>query len=218
MGVYASNAMWELTLTQSWGAGGEKLMNKFYFVGGLLPIGAEDLTNAFKASGAYLSKINRLQGDYVRNVSIRTINLGNLSDFYETDLTGGGIGTGIELLPAFNALNFTYKLDTRGIHNGSKRISGIGEQYQSNGLITDGDFLAYMEAARAAFSTALPFGGSANYVPCVIKRIREEEVVDGRTVVSYRLPGVDETAEVGIVRTVLTSPHITHQGSRGNGR
>lgn len=210
--------LYELTLFQSWGAGGEPLLNKFYFEKNVLGSNAQALTEQFVALNSYLTKINRLQGDLVKNVRIRTINLGDLADFYEDDLTGAGTGTGLDLLPAYVCINFTYKVNTRAVQPGSKRIAGIGETYQTNGIITDSNMIAYMEDARAAFATALPFGGVAQYTPCVIKRVKTAVPDTVPQKYRYTLPTSTDTPTVGIVTTVLVNPKLSHQVSRGNGR
>jgi hypothetical protein len=207
----------QLTFVQRYGSGGEKLLTNWFFLKNLGATNAEQLYDEFTADGAYVEKINQLQAQQIKNDSIRIINLGDPTDFYEAPVADGG-NNGSACMPAYVALNFTKKLNTRAIRPGSVRIPGIDETYVANGVVNDATYIATIEDSRLAFSTALPFGGAASWQPIVVKRVKETTVVGGVSINTYRLPETDEEAIVGLVTACIVNNHVSHQVSRGNGR
>src|SRR6185436_9174776 len=67
--------------------------------------------------------MNDIQDNIMKNYSIDIINLGNPADFASVPWLGTGAIDG-QVLPPFNAINYTMKVNTRAVKKGSKRISG----------------------------------------------------------------------------------------------
>lgn len=213
----ALSDLWQLTLTQSYGAGGESMLTNFFFQRGIGATNAEALFNAFKAAGSYLPKINTVQASHVKNVSARVINLGDPSDFYEAELTGAGVGNA-DPLPAYAAYGFTLKLNTRAIRPGSRRLPGVVEDATTLGIVTSTVVVNGLNDLANAFKTALPFGGAASYVPVVVKRVEYDVPNTTPQRTAYRIPQGEDPVVVGNIVAVLVNLKVTHQVSRGNGR
>jgi hypothetical protein len=212
----AIDGIYELTLRQSWGSGGENLLNKFFFQKAGTGETAHKLAEAFDAASSWLSKINLIQESIVNNVDISVINLGDPTDFdvITASLTGGYSG---DALPPHSAVNFTLKLNTRVLRPGSKRFSGVPESVQVNGVITDSTYITALNGLRTIMETDLAGLTTDIYRPVVIKRV-PYTVALPTTHTAYRLPTTDEELSVGIVKAVVLNTRISHQTSRGNGR
>lgn len=208
--------IYQLTLTQSLGTGGERVQMGFYFAKGLGATDAAQLNTDFLADGAYLAHIHAVQSDFIKDVEIRTINLGDLADFDVRPLTGAG-ADGSDMLPPHNAVNFSLKLDTRAVRPGARRLVGLTEADQTQGRITLAAAITALNVIGNDWATALPFGGASSYIPVVVKRIKVVTTDDPpRTF--YRLPTTDGELVAAHVTAVLVNLKISHQVSRGNGR
>lgn len=209
-------AFYQLTLVQLMNT--EKLHNVFFYRTDAVGATAQNLGQAFEED--ILPLINDLQNVAVSNSLLRVINLGDLTDFWEKALTGAGLNTSSESLPAHDAINYTLRLNTRAVRPGSKRISGIPESAQSNGIITVGSYITQMNTLRTALYDTIAYNTTpaVAYQPVVIKRVKETETVNGQEKVTYRLPTPSETVEYGDVVSCLVNTKISHQISRGNGR
>jgi len=194
------------------------MSNVFFYHSEVSGVSASNLAGAF--SEDMMVKINDLQCDDVTNVLIRVLSLQDLADFHEAAMAGAGANTSSEPMPQHDALNFTLRVNTRAVKPGSKRISGIPESAQAGGFITVGSYITQMNALRTALYT--PVVGTSTptliYDPVVIKRIKEVETIDGKEVITYRLPGIGDEVVYGTVTTALINTRISHQTSRGNGR
>lgn len=210
--------VFQASIIQSDANTGEEIsMNLFY----------ESLTVEGSAFGLYtelqqedgvLESLNGLQSTRIRNERLRVLNLFSLSDFYEGSLSGAGVHAG-EMLPLFNAISFTKKVNTRAIRPGGLRVSGISEEASVGGLLTASGFPALLTAARGALALTINEDAVATYRPVVVKRVQYtiDEGLDSERQ-SYRLPANSGELVMGQVTTVLVNPRISHQVSRGNGR
>lgn len=210
--------VYELTHVERDDTTQERIMNKYFYRALTSGATAEQLSDGFQEPDGVLESVNNLQSTRINNVSLRVVNLFNLGDFFETDLTGEGIHAG-EMLPLFNAISFTFKVDTRAVRPGGKRIGGISEEASVGGLLTATGFPALMTEARVAFQNDISISGTPTFRPIVVKRV--PYVIDGgepteRT--GLRLPENSGELVYGNVTTVLVNPALSHQVSRGNGR
>lgn len=205
------NTTYMLTLRQTWDIGGKPMNNVFFYDHTAGSGDAQLLAETFEL--VQLPKINAMQWDGVRNISLDVVNLGDFGDFVSWPIEGTG-DTSTDSLPPASAINFTMKLNTRAVRKGSKRISGIPESVQSNGRVLDAGYLALMETFRLSLYAEL-VNDLDTFLPIVVKRVRE--AVPGTTPVqyTYRLPISDLELVIGEVVTATTTPIISHQVSRG---
>lgn len=172
---------------------------------------ATTLAVGFEAE--FLPFVLAVQVAYVQHVGISVINLGDLADFQDLPLLSNGTYSGDDHLPTFNAIGYTYKLDTRAVRGGSKRITGIAEPATTKDVITAASLLAAMESLRTAMFADMVLSADT-FRPVVIGRVREEVVGTVPQQYKYRLPRTDGELVWANVRNCLTSPTITSQVSR----
>jgi len=150
-------------------------------------------------------------------VRLDAVNLGDPTDF--ATLALGDTGNVVtQSSPFHTAINFTYKLNTRAVRPGSKRITGIPENVTTFNVITDVAYIASLELLRAELGFNLRSGGVDNWKPVVVKRIKYVPDPAHPTRFAYRLPETDLELVFGDVVAVLVDTRLSHQVSRGNGR
>jgi len=192
----------------------EEMMSNYFFNKTAGSGTAGDLAAAF--IDTFVPAISAFTVSAVINKLIRVINLGDLTDFVETvDVTAGALAD--QPLPIFSAVGYTLKLDTRAVRPGSKRISGLSENSGQGGVITDVATFALVNALRELMFAPLT-DGSSTWQQVVLKRVREDVVGTVPLQHTYRLPETDDELIFGSVVECLTSPNLSHQVSRGNGR
>ncbi len=156
--------------------------------------------------------VNAMQSSNVHNVSVDVINLGDLSDFVSLIVVGAGINEA-EPMPAFNAISFTVKPNTRAVRHGGKRIVGIPENSAVVDEITSAPILAAMEAYRIFLQSNFE-GDDDTWAPIIVKRVREEVPDTVPQAYTYRLPTTDAELVFGGVLVALSSKFVKHQTSR----
>jgi hypothetical protein len=161
---------------------------------------------------AYIPAINQIQGNQLVNISLDVINMGDPSDFESPAVSGNG-AYNEQCLPAYAAVGYTLKVDTRAVRKGSKRFSGVPESVQVDGKITDATYQGYMETLRILLQQELVSAGDT-WLPVIVKRVKT--AVSGTTPVqyTYRLPTTDGELTLGEVVVALTSNTLSHQVSR----
>jgi len=204
------NTVYQVRFKQTWGSGGKPLENVFFFERTAGTGVASDLATDFGT--AIAPAINAIQNNVVKNISINVINLGDLGDFAEPAFVGTGVGTG-ETLPPFNAVGFTFKVNTRAVRHGGKRIAGVPESAQNNGIITDATYIANIETLRLAMQDEL-VSADNTWLPVVVKRVKTAVTGTVPLQYTYRLPTTDLELVLGEVTAVLTTTNLTHQVSR----
>lgn len=216
----AINDIYMLTFVQSFGLGGEEVQTNWFYravdAGGT----AEALHAAWGDPAGMLGLYCDTQTQFMKNKLIRVINLFSLTDFYEEGINGGGGFTG-DTLPAFATMRYSLKLNTRGIKPGSKRVPGVPESVQVDGVITNETEIANMNLL--ANGMAQNIGGIDDvpeFEPVVVKRIKTLVPADGDKPAYYKysLPDNSEDLNYGKVVAALANTRVGHQVSRGNGR
>lgn len=204
------NTIYQARIIQTWGEGGNKMENVFFYdhTAG----SGNALTLAELLETGCLALINDLQTQFVKNVSIDVINLGDLSDFISYPITGEGGWAG-DSLPPYAAVGFTMKVNTRAVRHGSKRFSGVPESAQDDGKVTDPSYVTNIDAMRVFLSQEV-VGASDTFLPVVVKRIRTAVPGTTPTQYTYRLPRAGDTLTLGEVVTVIDSLTLSHQVSR----
>lgn len=159
---------------------------------------------------------NGLQSGLVTNRLMRLTVLGDLSVLEEEVLTGGGAWTGTQMLPIHDCINFTLRPAGRQVRSGKKRISGLSEDIQSNGIVNLPQAVAAMDTLRSRMGSRLPDGAvNADFRPVIVKRVLYTTTAGTE---AYRLPKPGDALTIAEVNTVTVNPKITTQRSRGNGR
>lgn len=170
-----------------------------------------DLALAFE--GEWLPLIQAMQVPSVVTDGIAVYNMGDLGDFANLPLLSAGLYPDPNPLPAFSAVGFTLKLNTRAVRPGSKRIAGVSEAATDGDTIVVSGMLAAMEAFRLALQSDLTSGGDTwNHV--VVKRTKT--AIAGTTPTQYRygLPNIGDPFVSGRVVAALTNKDVTSQVSR----
>lgn len=195
---------------------GELMQNVYFYADEPASGSAEDLSLAFN-NDMLTGVIRDLQSSQLTHQSIAVQCLGDPSDFYVRVLTGAVGGRGADCLPAFNAINFTLRSNSRAVRPGSKRVGGLPDDtaLYTNGQVVDSAMLGFLEDIRVAMSAPVSAAGG-DYSPVIVKRIPVAATEDHGPY--YRLPGVGDVLEYFPIVATLVNPIITHQVSRGNGR
>lgn len=155
-----------------------------------------------------------IQNENMHTVGVDITNLGDLGDFDSLVATGVGISTGA-MLPSFNGISFTMKPDTRAVRKGGKRIAGMSEASQTNGIIDDTALEARIETYRLALGANL-VGVADTWTPVIVKRVKTAVAGTTPTKYKYALPKVDADLVYAGILSVLTTLKVAHQVSRGN--
>lgn len=175
---------------------------------------AVDLINAFRED--MLPLILQLQVDDVRTETIKAYSLGNLSDLDEQTVDETGANVGVDMLPIFNAINFSLKPVGRTVRPGSKRISGVPETVATNGTITDSTYLTAMETFRLELSEPISDDDVTFWNPVIVKRVKYAVPDSDPERFAYRYPMAGDTLVFAALRTVVINRKVSHQVSRGN--
>lgn len=178
------------------------------------PTVAEELASGWIAQK--LPAILPCQAGDAVHTSVKVRNLFDSADQYTELISLAGLyagGGNQEILPAFNAVSFTMNGDNAAVRPGHKRLAGIPEPTQSDGVIVDPGFAANCQAAAAAMSSPVTVGlviQDPVFVPVVIKRVREG--TEGNY--TYRLPANSAEAIVSQIAVAAFNALITSQISR----
>lgn len=172
---------------------------------------AEACYEAFIEDAAIMEAINAIQTDHVQNDFIRVLNLFSLTDFYEASVEGTG-EYAVNTMPADDAINFTLKLNTRGVRPGHKRFSGLPVTYGNVGLVTDATYITKLNTLRTALHAPIGVDLTPMFTPVVVKRIVVPATEDHGKY--YRLPNTVEELNYGTVVSVLIDVNMGGQDSR----
>jgi hypothetical protein len=175
---------------------------------------AVDLINAFRDD--MLPLILQLQCAQIRTDTIKAYSLGNLGDLDEQTVDETGANVGLQMLPVFNAVNFSLKPTSRAVRSGSKRIAGIPETVQVDGTITDATYLTAMEALRIAMSNPISDDDLVFFDPVIVKRVKYAVPDSDPVRYAYRYPEAGDTLVTATIRAVVLNRKVSHQVSRGN--
>jgi hypothetical protein len=175
---------------------------------------ALDLINAFEED--ILPSVQLMQCDDLRTEALKAYSLGNLADLNEKTIGTGGGNTSADMLPVFNAVNFSLKPTSRAVRPGSKRIAGVPETVQVNGTITEGGYLTFMENLRVAYGNEVSTDDVNFYRLVIVKRVLYDVPDTDPVRQAYRFPVSDEELVFAALRNVTTTTKVSHQVSRGN--
>lgn len=194
---------------------GEKVLNVYFYQDLLLAATAETLVDAWVAG--VQPKVLDIQDVIVRHILVDAVNLADPANFFEFAQDVGGEYDG-DALPPHCAVSYGLRLNSRALRPGSKRYTGIPEAVQVNGTITNSTYITQMEALRVQQSDILLSGVLSTFQPIVVKRVPYTPEGSPEGHIAYRLPEDDGEFVFGNVIEALTTTHVSHQVSRGNGR
>lgn len=163
-----------------------------------------------------LPSVTGCQAGDVTHTSVSVRNLFDPGDQFEKliSVTGNYAGGGNqETLPAFNALSFTLSGDNAAVRSGKKRLAGIPEPTQSDGVIVDPGFVANGAALSAALAGYVTVGAVIQdnvFAPVVIKRVRTGTPGNYQ----YRLPQTSAEAVISRIAAAAFDLLVTSQLSR----
>jgi hypothetical protein len=157
-----------------------------------------------------------IEGGTLVSREVKTYSLGDLADIDDQELPGASGYDSSDTLPVFNAIGYTLKPTTRAVRPGSKRYANIPEEVQIRGVITNATYLTEMEALRVALDTPISVDDTLFAAPVIVKRVKYVVPGSDPERFAYKFPNTDEDLVYATLRSVLTSPIITHQVSRGN--
>lgn len=162
-----------------------------------------------------LPKVNAVQTADLKNVSIRVRNLFNAADSFELIISGtGSIASVNQTMPAFNAFGFTLAGDTAAVKPGAKRIAGVDEAFNQNGVFNGtamqiGFFTALADTFKEPLTVGLIIQGDVFY-PVLVKRVRSGTKGN----YTYKLPTDLLSTVVSTIITTSFNLLITSQTSR----
>jgi len=172
-----------------------------------------DLLDAWVAD--VMPSVMAIQDPKIITDTVVAKNLENFSDFGETIVDDPGTYDAGQILPIFNAIGYTLRSANRLVRPGSKRITGINESVQLDGIITEAAYITRMETLRVALDTVIGTD-PLFFTPIIVKRVKYEVPDSDPVRFAYRLPETDEELVLATLLGVTTSTHITHQVSRQN--
>jgi len=175
---------------------GQELMN-VYFYEVLQPgLTLEDYSDAFLAD--VMPAIRDAQTNDLVHTQLDVRSIYSPSATYTVfhTLPGTRFGTDHETLPRHDAFSFTLSGEDNSTRPGGKRLAGVAEDDQADGVIS-GTLATILGAIADAFVASLTAGGLADAMrPTIVKRVIE--VVEGVT--RYKLP---ETLVATVLNTII---------------
>lgn len=199
------NDVYQLTHTQQFY--GVEVENVYFYQRGTgITIGAQELVEEWIEQ--VLPDIQAFQVPECVTTAVTAQNLFSVPDTYSAALNSAGTGSSLgEGMPPMVSAGFTLVRHSPITRNGSKRIAGIGEAVQENGIFQGGTPLGLLQdVADAILRTILGGLSIESFFPVIVGRI-----LDGGT---YRLPASTSEATVNAVDDVTYNVEVTTQNSR----
>lgn len=178
------------------------------------PTIAEVLANNW--TGQILPDLTAVQTEDLVHTSVRVRNLYNAADTFELLMSAAGDDSN-PTDSNFDAYPFQMQGETHAVRKGAKRIAGVSDGANADGIVTDPATLALLDSIATSMSAPVQVGTlilTDTFFPVLVKRVRSG--VAGAY--EYRLP---ETSGEGVVTTiinVLFDVLISTQNSRKIGR
>lgn len=208
------NLACQLVLTQRFGT--EDMQMAFYYRGSNALTSFPSLSSVATAfiSGV-LPEINAVQTGDVANESLRLRMFNGDGSQLAVPLTGTGTRSAAvnDTLPPFVAVGYTLGGDNPAVRNGAKRVGGIAETDQIDGVWGAGAFSTILTALGNELTAALT-AGTELIVPIIVKRIASGIIPP----FNYRLPeNLLESVYSDIIEATWNT-YATSQVSRKRGR
>lgn len=186
---------------------GQQVLNVYFywdnFVGSTRD--SSDLLDAFE--GQMLPAVTAFQTPALLHTQLECNNLFVPADReVRTISVPGEIGGGDDL-PNFNALGVALTQDNGAVKNGAKRIGGIADSAQANGVWSGSGYLTLFNALADQLAAPLLDGIIEAWLPVIVKRLLVSPGV-------YELPTSIGDAVFGVVTEAAWNPLVTSQTSR----
>lgn len=213
----ALNDVYAVTLRQT--VLGQRTSNVFFYeqFAAFTPTSgtvANDLAQTF--GNVVLPGINNIQTTDAVNVQIDVENLFVGSDVGQSLLVGGG-ASGTNAIGSFTAVGYKLAVPGKTTRLGAKRFGPVANNLMTDGVFTDGAYLAAIAALEPLMSQNLAGLAPVTpnvFRPVVVKRIKE--IIAGKT--KYRLPNLISEKTVQIIVEAVATLIMTTQNSRKIGR
>lgn len=166
---------------------------------------AEVMLDSFE--GQLLPSVTAFQSPAILHMSLECQNLFVPADREVRTISAAGEIGGGDDQPSFSALGMALTQDNGAVKNGAKRVAGIADSAQSNGVWGDAGYITLFNAYADELSTVLLDGVLATFVPVIVKRI----LLPGG---GYGLPDALADAVIGTVTEAVFNPRVTSQVSR----
>lgn len=182
---------------------------------------AQLLTEAFR--DMVLPNVAGIQTDDIVHVELRGRNLFNAADNFTLAIsqpgtvTGAIVGATNDSLPTFNQASFTLPSENGAVRDGHKRIAGMSEGNQTDGVLNANTFSTFQQVADAMELVIKPTaltGVGDLFTPVIVKRVRSGSA----GAYQYRLPENVGEKVVATIAEVLFDVLLGHQISRDIGR
>jgi hypothetical protein len=203
----AYNDVWQITDKQR--LFGQRVDNTYFYRNNQIGEGglnSEDLANTWVSD--VLPTILAIQPTELVHEQLVVQNLFNVADYFALALSEvGETGSGDATMPSFNAYGFSLVQDNGAIKNGSKRIAGVQEAAQEEGVITNATYMGFLDDIADILIATLIEGILPTWVPTIVKRILVTPGI-------YRLPANSGEAVLGSVVEAVWNTLVTSQVSR----
>lgn len=163
------------------------------------------------------SAIRAMQNVDVVHNEVRCRNLFDASDAGSFPVSEAGGASEAEGMGPFVAMGWALNGDNPAVKNGAKRIVGVGESWQTDGILTNGAILAALEAVGTALEANVTAGDvipTDTWAPVIVKRVRSGSPGS----YEYRLPASRGETVLSRIASALLNVVLTSQVSRKYGR
>jgi len=167
----ASGHRFELLDGQNYGAGGTDSINPYFYVQDTgTGHGAQNLLNEWIAT--VLPKILAVQSGVMIHGIVACRNLDVPTDYASTVLAANNVGVrGGECLPPFVAWYLRYGRTRTDMNHGGKRIAGISENDQANGVIVTVNLGTAMTDLAGILGWTLAPAAGGTFRPVIMRRL-----------------------------------------------
>lgn len=174
--------------------------------------GAVELADAFIT--LVLDIVRLVQSSQILYNLIKVYSQQGGTDFIEIDLTGQNGLNGANSLPPFCAIALSTPRKRSDMKPGQKRLVGIPDIYDDQGVITNVDYLAAIDDVADALSTDLgDVGTSSVWSPVIVRRVKT--TVNGKTY--YVVPDPITNSDYYAADAWFKRVNVTSQVSRKYG-
>jgi hypothetical protein len=186
---------------------GQTMLNVYFYQDNVLGStrDAEIMLNSFE--GQLLPTVLAFQSPAVLHTTLECQNLFVPADREVRTISEPGLIGGGDDQPSFNALGVAMTQDNGAVKNGAKRVGGIADSAQANGVFSAGGYVTLFNAYCDELAEVLLDGIIPVFLPVIVKRL----LLPGG---GYELPDTLAEAVIGVVTEAVFNPRVTSQVSR----
>lgn len=179
---------------------GQEVINRYwYYLNSTSTVDVAALAATFITNVVDAMRV--IQSDQLNHLTVDVINHTDLASFGSFVTGTAGIRTPTEIMPPFVAVGIRLLRTTRDMRNGFKRIAGMTEDIQNEGLFTAG-FLTTVATQATGISATLT-ESIRNYQPVIIRNrpTNHDPLIDPLDTATWRYTFVSGTAVKNAVTT-----------------